>query len=116
MLVLAATMQAWSAAQGNPPRNFASGILEGFIGLGILLAIPTLLFALVIGWPTFSALSGLRPAWLIPFVAAAVLALIMWVLMRLMLPSGWLGVEQTLVAYAMILGLVAGSLSLLWKP
>ena len=115
MLALSAAMQAWSAVQGNSPRGFAQPILEGFSGLGILLAIPTLVFTLVIGWPTISALSGLQPPWLIPFAAAAVLALLMWALAKMMLPNGWHGVEQALVAYAAALGIVSGLVSILWK-
>lgn len=86
------------------------------MGLGILLAIPTLLFAVVVGWPTMSWLANLRPAWLTPFVAAAGFGLLMWVLVMLMLPGGWRGVGHALVGYAAVLGLVWGCINLITAP
>ena len=86
------------------------------MGLGILLAIPSFVFALAIGWPTMSWLANLRPALLLPIVAAAVLAGVMWVLATLMLPDGWRGAAHALVGYAAVLGFVWGCLSLATMP
>jgi hypothetical protein len=116
MAIFAAIIQAWHAAEGQGTSGFASGMLETFIGIGILLAIPTFIFALVVGWPTVSWLAHIRQAWLVPLLAAAVLALAMWVLAKIMLPGGWLGVEQTLVGYAAVLGFVWGCLNLAAAP
>lgn len=112
MAIYAAIIQTWHAAKGQAPGSFASGMLEGFIGLGILLAIPTLLFAFIVGWPVMSWLAQMRPAWLMPLLAAALLALVMWVLAAIILPGGWHGAEQALVDYAAVLGLVWGCLNL----
>lgn len=116
MSIYAALIQAWFAARGQATSGFTRGTMETFIGLGILLAIPTFLFSLVVAWPAMSALTPLRPAWLVPLVAAALLALVMWGLARMMLPTGWLGVEQTLIGYAAVLGLVCGCLHLAGLP
>lgn len=106
--IYAAIIQGWYTAKGEATSDFAKGIVEGFMGLGILLAIPSLLFALIVGWPTMSGLASLRPAWLLPLVAAAVLALLMWMLATLMLPDGWRGAGHALAGYAAVLGLVWG--------
>lgn len=116
MAIFAAIIQAWHAAEGKATSGFASGMLEMFIGLGILLTIPTFIFALVVGWPTMSWLAQIPQAWLVPLLAAAVFALAMWVLAQIMLPGGWLGVEQTLVGYAAVLGFVWGCLNLAAVP
>ena len=116
MAVFAVTIQAWDAAKGPATSGFVKGSVDGFIGLGILLAIPTFLFALIIGWPIMSWLANLRPAVLSPLVAAAVLALLMWVLATLMLPDGWRGAGHALVAYAAVLGLVWACLNLATAP
>ena len=105
-------MQAWGAASGKPN----SGFVQALLGLGILLAIPTFLFALFVGWPTMTWLAGLRPAWLVPLVAGAVFALLMWVLGTLLLPDGWRGVRDALVVYTAVLGLVWGCLNLATAP
>lgn len=89
-----------------------SGFLETLLGVGVLLLIPSLLFAIIVGWPAAHSLSGLRPAWLSPPVTGALLAFLMWVSTRLLLPNGWVGVEYTLVAYAASLGLVIGCINL----
>jgi len=108
MVICATLALGQSAVRGKP----TSGFLEALLGLGVLLAIPSFLFALIAGWPTMSWLASQRLGWLLPIVAAAVLASIMWVLTKLLLPSGWHGVEHTLVAYAAVLGLVWGCLNL----
>lgn len=112
MALYAAIIQAWYVVQGRETAAFVKGALEGFIGLGVLLAIPTFLFALVVGWPILSRLDTLRPAWLVPLVAAGVLALLMWILAMLMLPAGWRGTGYALVGYAAVLGVVWGCLDL----
>lgn len=111
MAVYAAIIQAWFATQGKATSGLGRGVVEGFMGLGILLAIPTFLFALVVGWPTLSFLANLRPALLVPLAAAAVLAALMCVLAKLMLPAGWGGAAHALVGYAAVLGLVWGCLN-----
>ena len=116
LAIYAAIIQAWYAAKGEATSGFAKGIAEGFMGLGILLAIPTFLFALIVGWPTMSWLASLRPAWLLPLAAAAVLALVMWVLTAMMLPEGWRGAGHALVGYAAVLGLVWACLNLATAP
>lgn len=116
MAIYAGIIQAWYAAKGEATSGFAKGVAEGFLGLGILLAIPTFLFALVVGWPTLSWLANLRPAWLVPLAGAAVLALAMWVLTALMLPDGWRGAGLALVGYAAVLGFVWACLDLATGP
>ena len=116
MAIYATIIQAFYAAKGKATSGFAEGVAEGFMGLGILLAIPSFLFALIVGWPTLSWLVNLRPTWLVPLVAAAVFASIMWVLATLMLPSGWRGVVYALVGYAAVLGLVWACLTLATAP
>lgn len=112
MAIYAAVIEAWYAAKGEATSGFA----EGLLGLGILLAIPSFLFALIVGWPTMSWLASLRPAWVTPFIAAAVFALLMWALAALMLPAGWRGAGHALVGYAAVLGLVWGCLNLATSP
>ena len=97
MAIYSALIQAWFAAKGKATSGFAQGTVEGFMGLGILLAIPSFLFALIVGWPTLSWLANLRPALLVPLVAAVVLAVVMWILATLMLPDGWRGAFQDLI-------------------
>ncbi len=116
LAVYAALIQGWYAAQGKATSGFGQGVGEGFLGLGILLAIPTFLFALVIGWPVVSWLSNLRPALLIALVAPATLALIMWLLSALMLPDGWRGAGHALIGYAAVLGFVWACLNLTATP
>jgi fructose-specific phosphotransferase system IIC component len=116
MAVYSALIHAWFAAKGKATSGFVQGTVEGFLGLGILLAIPSFLFALVIGWPTMSWLAHLRPALLIPLVAATVLGAVMWVLATLMLPDGWRGAAHALVGYAAVLGIVWGCLNLATVP
>lgn len=87
-----------------------SGFVHGLLGLGILLALPTFLFALLVGWPAMWLLSGLHPAWLAPLIAAPSFAAIMWVLATRALPDGWRGAAHALVFYAAMLGLVWGCL------
>ena len=112
LAIYAAVIQAWYAAKGEA----TSGFVEALLGLGILLAVPSFLFALIVGWPTMSWLAGLRPAWVAPPVAAAVLALLMWVLATILLPAGWRGAGHALVGYAAVLGLVWGCLNLATSP
>jgi hypothetical protein len=112
MAIYAAITHAWYAAKAQATSGFA----EGLLGLGILLAIPSFIFALIVGWPTMAWLASLRPAWLVPFAAAAALALIMWLLTTLMLPAGWRGAGHALVGYAAVLGLVLGCLNLASAP
>jgi len=50
MVIYAAFIQAWYAANGKPN----SGFVEALQGLGILLAIPSFLFALIVGWPAMA--------------------------------------------------------------
>lgn len=116
LALYAAIIQAWFAAQGKAAGGFAKGVGEGFLGLGILLAIPTFLFALIIGWPVLSWLSNVRPLWLVPLAAAATFALLMWILSALMLPDGWRGAGHGLVGYAAVLGLVWACLNLATSP
>jgi len=116
MALYAAIIQGWHAAKGQPTSGFGSHILEIIMGLGVLLAIPTFLFALVVGWPTMAWLAQLRTGWLLPLVASAIFALVMWVLTKIMLPNGWVGVEQTLIGYAAVLGLVWGCINIAATP
>ena len=116
MAIYAAMIQAWAAAKGTATSGFVKGVGEGFLGLGILLAMPTFLFALIIGWPTMSWLANLRPAFLVALAAPAVLALIMWILATVMLPDGWRGAAYALVGYAAVLGLVWACLTLATAP
>lgn len=108
MPIFVLAIRSWRLANGQP----SGGFLETLLGLGVLLFIPTILFALIVGWPVAYWLSGLRPGWLLPPVTGAVLALLMWVSTKFVLPNGWAGVEHTLVAYAASLGLVVGCLDL----
>jgi hypothetical protein len=112
MVIYAAIIQAWYAANGQA----ASGFVEGLLGLSILLAVPTFLFALIVGWPTMSWVASARPAWVVPLGAGALFALLMWVLATLMLPDGWRGAGLALVGYAAVLGLVWSSLNLATAP
>lgn len=112
IVIYAAFIHAWYAASGRPN----SGFVEALLGLGILLAIPGFLFALILGWPTMSWLADMRPTWLIPFVAAAMFALLMWVLAWLMLPDDWRGAGLALVGYVAVLGLVWGCFHLATAP
>ena len=105
-VIYAAFIHAWFVARGAH-----NGFVEGLIGLGILLAIPTFVFSLVVAWPTIFWLSNVRPAWLVALIAVAVLALFMWVLTSLLLPDGWRGAGQALVGYAAVLGFVLGCLN-----
>lgn len=108
MVIYAVIVETWSVANRRSSYSFLGAIG----GLGLLLAIPSLLFALIVGWPTMSWLAGLRPAWLVPAVAAATFALLMWLLTKLMLPSGWRGAGQALVGYAAVLGAIWASIAL----
>ena len=114
--IYAAVIHVWFAAKGRATSGFTQGVAEGFIGLGILLAIPSFLFALIIGWPTMSALASLRPLFLVPLAAMIAFAFIMWVLATLMLPDGWRGAAHALVGYAAVLGLVWACLNLATAP
>lgn len=87
-----------------------SGVREAILGLGILLLLPSILFALVMGWPIMSALDGLRPPALLPPIAAAALALVMFVVGTALMPDNWRGATYTLTAYGATLGLVWGSI------
>lgn len=116
MAIYSAVIQAWFAVKGKATSGFAEGTVEGFMGLGILVAIPSFLFALIVGWPTLSWLANLRPAWLVPVLAAGALAVAMWVLATLMLPDGWRGVAYALVGYAAVLGFVWACLNLAMAP
>jgi hypothetical protein len=116
MAIYAAIIAGWSAAKGEATGGLGKGVVEGFLGLGILLAIPTFLFAVVIAWPTMSWLASLRPSWILPPAAAAAFALLMWLLASLMLPDGWRGAGHALVGYAAVLGLVWGCLNLAAAP
>lgn len=107
MAVYAALIVFAMPSKGSGPRRFADSLL----GIGILLAIPTFLFALILGWPIMAGLAALRPAWLVPVVAGPVLALLMWGLQALMLPEGWRGAGRALVGYAAVLGIVWGYLN-----
>ena len=91
-----------------------SVVARGVLSRGVLLA--TFLFALVVGWPTMAWLAQLRTGWLLPLVASAIFALVMWVLTKIMLPNGWVGVEQTLIGYAAVLGLVWGCINIAATP
>jgi hypothetical protein len=108
MTIYVAVIQGWNAARGKA----ATGFGEGLLGLGILLAIPSFMFAVIVGWPAVAWLTNLRPAWLVPLAAGAVLSSLMWILTTLLLPDGWRGAGQALVAYAAVLGLVWGCLNL----
>ena len=112
MAIYTVIVMAWHSAKGQA----RSGFIEALLGLGILLAIPSFLFALIVGWPIMSWLAGLRPVWLVPPVAGAVFALLTWVLTAFMLPEGWRGAGDVLVGYAAVLGLVWGCLNLTAAP
>ena len=112
LVIYAVVIQAWYVASGRTNSGFA----EGLLGLGILLAIPSLVFTLIVGRPTMTWLASLHPAWLAPLVAAAVFALCMWVLATLMVPDGWHGAALALVGHAAVLGLVLGCLNLASAP
>jgi hypothetical protein len=112
MAVYAAIIVTWN----SPMEASRTGYLDATLGIGILIAIPSFLFALIIGWPIMSGFAGLRPAWLIPLVAGPVFALIMWWLAALMLPDGWRGAAHALVGHAAVLGLVWGCLNVVAAP
>jgi hypothetical protein len=112
MLVYAAAFQFWYFARGK----VTSGFVEGLLGLSVLLAIPTFLFALFVGWPVMSLLAGLRPAWILPPVAGAALAVLMGLLAGLILPASVRGVGHSLAIYAGVLGLVWGCILLILLP
>ena len=112
MAVYVTIIVTWNSSKGA----YQSGFVEALLGIGILIAIPSFLFALIVGWPTMSGLASLRPAWLVPLVAGPVLGLLMWILAALMLPSDWRGAGHALVGYAAVLGLVWGCLSLVTAP
>ncbi len=91
-----------------------SGLVDAIIGSGLLLLIPSLLFSLLIGAPLMSLLARQNlPGLLVPIVAAAGFALVMWLLSAVLLPQGWSGAGTALVAYAAVLGLAWGGLHLL---
>lgn len=83
--------------------------IEALLGLGVLLLVPSLLFALIVGWPTMALLTEMRPAWIIPLAAGAALAMLMWLLTLIFLRNGWAGFEITLAAYAAVLGVIMGA-------
>lgn len=112
MVIYAFILEACSVARGKA----RSGFVEAFAGLGVLLAIPGILFALIVGWPMMSWLGSLSPAWLVPVVATAIFALLMWVLTTLLLPGGWRGAGHALVGYAAVLGVVWGCINLASAP
>jgi len=57
MAIYATLIQAFDAARGEATSGFA----EGFISVGGLLAIPSFLFAPIVGWPTLSWLCICAP-------------------------------------------------------
>lgn len=112
LAVYTAILMAWLASNGEAE----SGFIEALSGLGILLAVPTFFFAFIVAWPVTSLLDKFRPVLLMPIIAGAVLAAIMWVLTALMLPEGWRGAGHALIGYAAVLGLVWGCLDLITAP
>ena len=110
LAVFAVLSVFWSRMTGHSD----SGLGEADLGLGVILLIPSLLFALMVGAPFMSVLAKQNvPGLLIPFAAAAGLALVMWLLSIALLPQGWAGAGAALVAYAAVLGLLWGGLHLL---
>lgn len=95
---------------GRAMGHADSGLREAILSLGILLWLPSILFALLIGWPVMSAVAGLRPQWLLPLIAGAVLSLVMFVLSAAMMPDNWRGATYALAGYGATLGLIWGSI------
>ncbi len=60
--IYAMFVQGRYAGTGKPHSGFG----EALLGLGALLAIPSFLFALILGWPTMSLLARQQPGWLLP--------------------------------------------------
>ena len=110
LVLLAVLGVFWGRMTGHAD----SGLREAILGLGVILLVPSLLFALLVGAPFMSLLAKQNlPGLLIPFAAAAGLALVMWLLSSALLPQGWKGAGAALVAYSGMLGLLWGGLHLL---
>ena len=84
-------------------------LLEGMLGVGVILLLPSLLAAWAGGF-AMRPLRRIRPAWALPPACAAAFAAALG-LLGLGLPAGWGGAALFMAGYGATLGLVWGGLA-----
>jgi ABC-type dipeptide/oligopeptide/nickel transport system permease component len=82
----------------------------GLLGIGLVVGIPMLVFAVVIALPLSFFMASIRPPWLAGICAATVFASIAGLLSIGIFPDGWKGAAQAMVLFAALLGVSWGTL------
>ena len=104
-------LQVWSEKRAAP-----GDLWEGVVGMGLVVSLSMLLFALVIALPLsvfiMNTMAPLAATLLYPFL----LALVAWLICTLILPDGWQGAGQALMLFAFVMGTGWSLLSLVTLP
>jgi hypothetical protein len=87
-------------------------VLDGALGIGLIVGLPMLVFSAVIALPLSYYLIGIRPNWLATLAAMAVFGSVAAVLAVVIFPVGWRGAAQALIVFAALLGLFWGLIGL----
>jgi hypothetical protein len=93
-----------------------SQIRVALLGIGLVVGLPTLAFALLVAWPIAAMLRAVDQPWSFVLGSAALFGLAMLFLTAMIIPDDWKGAGLALVAFAALLGLVWGIISLLTTP
>jgi hypothetical protein len=113
MIPLAKMLLAWLIAVVataiiaglRPGRRTSLPSRDGILGLGLVVGLPMLVFAFVVGLPLALLVSRYLP----PAIAAVsfplLTAAIAWLISAPLFPQGWKGARQALILFAFILGI-----------
>lgn len=91
----------------------ASDLREGLLGIGLVVGLPTLVFALSVVWPIAALLRAVGQPWVFVLGAAALFGAAMRLLTAMVMPTDWKGASQAVVAFAALLGLVWGAIGVI---
>jgi hypothetical protein len=110
MLAVVGSTVVATLTRGAPVLR--GNVLDGVLGIGLIVGLPMLVFSAVIALPVSYYLVAIRPNWLATLAAMAVFGSIAAALGVVIFPAGWKGAAQAFVAFAALLGLFWGLIGL----
>jgi hypothetical protein len=110
MLAVVGLTVVATLTHGSPVLR--GNVLDGVLGVALIVGLPMLAFSAVIALPISYYLIAIRPNWLATLAAMAVFGSIAVALGVVIFPAGWKGAAQAFVAFAALLGLFWGLLGI----
>lgn len=83
-----------------------SRLLDGLLGIGLIVGLPMLLFTVVIGLPLAVLIQRVVPPMASAIIYPFLISGIAWLLTSSMSGTGWKGAHQAIFLFAFVLGLI----------